>query len=106
MIKAHQRTSATLMRAVADTGIMPPDPGLNGDQSALLAALQSQRGSAFDKTYIRQQVLAHRSALVVEQGYATTGDNPAIRQYAASSVSIITAHLQMAEQIESAQRAD
>jgi putative membrane protein len=99
MIPAHQQTSASLTQAVTSAGLQLPKPGLGGDQSAFLAALQSQRGADFDKTYVRQQILAHRAALVVEQGYAASGDDPAIKQAAAATVPIITAHLQMAEQM-------
>lgn len=99
MLQAHQQTSATLLQAAASSELQPPEPGLSGDQSAFLAALQSQRGSEFDKAYIRQQVLAHRSTLAVEQAYAASGDNAMIRQVAASTVPIVTAHLQMAEQV-------
>jgi putative membrane protein len=99
MISAHQQTSAGLIQAVTSAGLQPPKPGVGGDQSAFLAALQSQRGADFDKTYIRQQVLAHRAALVVEQDYAASGDNPTIKQAAAATVPIISAHLHMAEQM-------
>ena len=47
----------------------------------------------------KHQVLAHRSALTVEQGYAQSGDTPAVRQAAAAAVPVITAHLAMAEQL-------
>ena len=78
----------------------PPSPGISNDQSQFLGALQSQRGADFDRTYIRQQVLAHRAALVVEQGYASFGDDAAIRQAATSTVPIIASHLAMAEQMQ------
>lgn len=97
MIQAHQQTSASLVQAATGAGLKPPKPGLAGDQSMFLAALQSQRGPDFDKTYVRQQVLAHSAALAVEQAYAASGDNAAIKQVAASTVPIISSHLQMAE---------
>jgi putative membrane protein len=100
MVQAHQQTGASLMQAATEAGLEAPKPGLGGDESAFLAALQSQRGTDFDKTYVRQQILAHHAALVVEQGYATSGDDPTVRKVAVSTVPIIISHLQMAEQMQ------
>lgn len=99
MIDAHRQTTHTLLQAVANAGLQPPKPGMSADQAMFLAALQSQRGVDFDRTYLRHQRLAHSAALAVESGYAQTGDDATIRQVAASSVPIITAHLNMAEQL-------
>jgi len=100
MIQAHRQTSADLLQAVQKAGLKLPNPGIGGDQSAFLAALQSQRGPDLDRTYLRQQALAHRSALAVEQGYAASGDEATVRQAAVAAVPIITSHLKMAEQME------
>jgi putative membrane protein len=97
MIEAHERTGEQLRKAAIGAGLNPPKPGLGGDQSMFLAALQSQRGADFDKAYIRQQVLAHAAALAIERDYAASGDNETIRQAASLTVPIISAHEQMAE---------
>ncbi|NIJ09480.1 putative membrane protein [Sphingomonas vulcanisoli] len=102
MIDAHRKTSADLRAAVSAAGLNPPKPGMSGEQSMFLAALQSQRGTEFDKVYIKQQALAHRAALAVEQAYAASGDNAAIRKVAAAAVPVITSHLQMADQMQAA----
>jgi putative membrane protein len=97
MIQAHRQTTADLKQAVAKAGLDEPKPGLSGDQSAFLAALQSQRGADFDRTYLKQQKLAHQSALAVMQSYAASGEDPTIRQVAIAAVPIVTAHLKMLE---------
>ena len=43
-------------------------------------------------------MLAHRSALVVEQMYAKSGDDPNLRQSATSAVPLIASHGDMADQ--------
>jgi putative membrane protein len=91
MIEAHQQTKDVLLRAAATAGLAPPNPGISGDQSMLLAALQSARGSNFDDTYIRQQTLAHRSALAVQQAYVASGDDTTIKQTATVALPIILA---------------
>jgi putative membrane protein len=102
MIGVHRQSTADLLNAVASAGLKPPLPGLNGDQSQFLAALQSQRGRDFDKSYVRQQVLVHRAALAVAQAYASDSDgvNAFVRTAAAAAVLVIKSHLAMAEQMQ------
>lgn len=99
MIGDHAGTSQSLRQAATRSGLTPPPPGLGADQSRLLSALQSLTGPDFDKTYAKQQVLAHQQALVVEQGYATNGSDANVRQAASAAVPIIQQHLQMARQM-------
>ena len=99
MIRDHGETMGTLQKATARAGLKPPPMAVSAGQAPFLAALQSHRGREFDKLYWRQQLLAHRSALVVQQQYAATGDTPAIREAAAAAVPLIQSHLAMAEQM-------
>ena len=103
MIRAHVDTSRALQQAALKAGLEPPPPmALSGDQQKLLSALQSQRGSEFDHAYLKQQVLAHQEALVVQQAYATGGENPDVRQAARSAVPVIQHHLKEARQLRDA----
>ena len=106
MIEAHRRTTAGLMQAVGQAGLTPPSPGISGDQSMFLAALQSARGADFDRTYMRQQMLVHRAALATQQQYVASGDDPIIRQAATAAVPIVSRHLQMAEQMRAGARGE
>jgi putative membrane protein len=106
MLEDHSRTRAALADAAARAGLAPPPEGPSTDQAQMLSALQSQRGADFDKTYVKQQALAHRSALTVEQKYATEGDQSAIRQAAAGAVPTISAHLQIADRMKAQMGAD
>jgi putative membrane protein len=99
MIKDHQQTSRALVDAAARAGLAPPAMALSGDQAGFLGALQSLKGDNLDRTYARQQVLAHRSAIVVEQMYSASGDDPNLRQAAASAVPTIQAHAAMAQEM-------
>lgn len=102
MIADHGQTSQTLQQATARDGLKPPPMGVGADQAPLLGALQGLRGREFDQAYWRHQALGHQSALTATQMYAANGDDPAVRQAAASAVPIIQAHLQMAEQMAAA----
>ncbi len=101
MIPAHTETSQVLQQAARRAGLPPPPMSLSGDQQRLLGALQSQRGPEFDRTYARQQALAHQEALTVEQAYARQGANGDVREAARSAVPVIRRHLAMAVQLKS-----
>jgi putative membrane protein len=99
MIADHSQTSAALAQATSRSGLPPPPKAISEDQAHLLSALQGLRGKEFDKAYFRDQALAHRSALTVEQVYATSGDDAAVRHAASSATPVIASHLAMAEQM-------
>jgi putative membrane protein len=100
MIRDHGETTQRLEQATALAGLPPPPMSVGASQSPFLASLQSLRGPDFDRAYWQQQALAHRSTLVVEQAYATSGDDPAIRSVAAAAIRIISSHLAVAEQMQ------
>ncbi len=100
MILDHTRTSEALGRAAAASGLEPPPPMLGGDQARMLSALQSQTGPDFDRSYARQQVIAHQGALAVEQSYAADGKDPNLRRAAAEATPLIRHHLEMAQQLK------
>jgi putative membrane protein len=56
-------------------------------------------GAAFDRVYMQQQVAAHQMALGINRAYAANGDNPALRQAAATAVPVIQQHLSRAQQL-------
>jgi putative membrane protein len=100
MIGAHTRTSEALSQAANAAGLAPLEPGMSSDQASLLASLQSLRGVDFDRAYAKQQVLAHTSALAVEQSFASSGAEPRLRQTAQQAVPTISNHLKMAELLQ------
>jgi putative membrane protein len=99
MIREHGGTSQALQQAASHEGLQPPPMAVGDDQSRMLNALQSLKGADFDQAYMRQQVIAHHSALVTQQGYAATGADPAVKRAAADAVPLIRHHLDMAEKI-------
>jgi putative membrane protein len=102
MIEDHSRSREALRQAAAAAGLPPLPTSMSGDQARLLSALQSQSGPAFDRTYARQQAIAHQGALTTEQGYAAQGSDPNLRQSAHSAVPLIQHHLEMAQQMKAA----
>jgi putative membrane protein len=99
MIQDHIRLSEELSKAATTAGLPPPERGMSSDQAMLLSSLQSLRGSDFDKTYARQQELAHAQAVAVEESFATAGSDPNLRKAAQSALPSTTEHLKMAQQL-------
>lgn len=102
MIDDHTRTSEALRQAAMASSLPPPPMALSGDQQGMLSALQSMKSPDLERAYITQQVNAHTSALVTEQGYAASGADPNLRKAAQSAVPIIQHHLEMARQMKAA----
>ncbi len=102
MIDDHTKSREALRQAAMASGLPPPPPAMDSDQASLLASLQSLRGSDFDKTYAKQQVLAHGQALAVEQSFASAGADPNLRRFARSDLSMIQHHLELAQQMRAA----
>jgi putative membrane protein len=100
MLEDHRRLAQAVADAATRAGLKPPEMAITADQAQWLSALQSASASEFDRLYFRQQALAHRSALAVEEIYAKSGDEPALRQLASSTVPLISAHADMARQME------
>ena len=94
----HQQLGKAVRDAATRSGLKPPEMAMSADQAQWLGALQSVSGHAFDILYLKQQVLAHRSALEVETTYAKSGDDLNLRQVATSAVPVISAHGDMANQ--------
>jgi putative membrane protein len=102
MVDDHSRDSRALVHAATASGLQPPPSALSSDQAVLLGALQSLRGPDFDRTYLRQQLLAHDQALAVEQNFADGGTDANLRFAAQAAVPTIQQHLQMAQSLRDA----
>jgi putative membrane protein len=99
MIREHTRLTENLRKAASASGLPPLAPGMSSDQASLLSSLQSLRGPDFDKTYARQQELAHSQAIAVEESFATAGSDPNLRTAAQSALPSIREHLKKAQQL-------
>jgi putative membrane protein len=98
----HQRS--TMRLAEAARGAQPPlrvDAALSAAQQSNLDALQATSRPAFDAAWLRQQVRADEQALDVAVRYARSGETPALRRHAASTIEPIQRHLIRARRLES-----
>ena len=96
MVKDHGKTTASLMAALnnAQRKIAKPPEVLPSDKQAMVDQLKATpRGAAFDQLYLSQQLQAHQQAWALQKGYATDGDDAALRQVAASPVPVVESPL-------------
>jgi putative membrane protein len=98
----HADTTAKLL-AVLDKDRLPKpskSPNPDPEQAKQLTDLVNAPKGQFDRAYMHSQVVAHEQALALIQDYASTGDNPDLKQLASDSQALVQRHLDMAEMLE------
>ena len=99
MVRDHTNSTAMVKAAAMRSGLHPKPPMLDRDMSRDLAALRAARGRDRDRLYVMQQKKAHQDALMLQQGYATGGDNPALRGAAGKIVPVVQHHIAMLDRM-------
>lgn len=99
LIADHSMLTNTALATAKGAGVLPPPPELSPAQKAMITQLHSATSANVDRVYMQQQVPAHQQALAINSGYSRSGDNPALRQAAASAVPKIQQHLAEAQQL-------
>lgn len=95
MVTDHGKSTADVKAAAAKSGIKPKPPVLNPEQSSMIAQLTKTSGTARDSLYVTQQKTAHQQALTLHQGYAASGDKPALKTVAGKIAPVVQHHLEM-----------
>lgn len=103
MVADHANTTAQLIAAARQSGVTV-DPKLLSKHAQMLQQLRRTSAKAREKTYLRQQVMAHEEALALHQAYAARGDDPAMRQAASAAVPVVQGHLDEARRLLAATR--
>lgn len=100
LIADHTRSTQMIIGAAQSARIMPPAPAMMPQHQALLDQLRAAgSGPNFDMTFKQIQVQAHTDALALHQGYATSGDVPALRAVASQIVPVVQMHLSQAQML-------
>ncbi len=101
MIADHQKTSSELKSLLQDGGVAATLPdGLDNAHQRKLDKLKALNGEDFDKAYDADQVKAHKIAIDLFERYARGGENAALRQWAATTLPTLKAHLSMAQNLD------
>ena len=92
LIADHTKLTNAALTTAAAAGVMAPPPELSMMQKGMVAQL-SAAGANFDRVYLQQQMTAHQQALALMQGYASSGDVPALRQAASQAIPTVQGHI-------------
>lgn len=98
--KGNNELKSTVTKANLDTGLIPAT--LDSEHQKMLDKLNSDSASRFDKDFIRDQQTAHKEAISLFKGYAKTGDNADLKQFAGALLPILKAHRDHLKQLKSA----
>ena len=99
MVKDHTKSTALLKPAAAAANQTPADK-LDNRRQGFIDHLNSASDADFDKTYVDQQVAAHKEALDLMKGYAKDGSDAGLKGVAANIAPTVQMHLDKIQQIQ------
>ncbi len=100
MVSDHGQAAAKMKQAVGDAKIKAPPDALDPRHQALLDDLRRKDGPAFDRAYVDAQLKGHEETVALVEGYATTGDNPQIKQFASELLPTLRMHLDNVKKLQ------
>lgn len=104
MVKDHTAANEKLQTLAATKGVKLPE-GSSMAQKAEYAKLKVLSGDAFDKSYIKGQVKAHRATVTLLNKEIASGQDPEAKAFAESVLATVQAHLKTINTIAAANNA-
>ncbi len=95
MVTDHTKSTNDVKAAAKQSGLTPPPPKLEPEQSRMMGQLRQASGDARDRLYVTQQKTAHQKALALHQGYAANGTAAPLKAVAAQVAPVVQHHLEM-----------
>jgi putative membrane protein len=100
MISDHTKTSNELNSLVRNGSVKAALPSaIDDSHQKKLDKLRSLSGADFAKTYIDDQISAHKDAVNLFERYSKGGDSEALKQWAAKTLPTLKEHLKMAQDL-------
>jgi putative membrane protein len=101
MVTDHQKTSKELKSLVDGGKVKAMLPSaLDAEHQKMLDDLKAKAGKDFDQSYDQIQLKAHQDAVALFNAYATGGDNPELKKWAAKTLPHLERHLTMAQKLK------
>jgi len=101
MVKDHSAANEQLKALAAGKGIDLPG-SLSTSQMAAKAKLEVLSGGTFDKSYVEDQVKAHRETVELLKKEIATGQDPDAKAFAQKVLPTVESHLRAINQIAAA----
>jgi putative membrane protein len=95
MVEDHGKANDRLAALAKDAGSAPPSE-LDSEHQAIRKRLEGLSGIAFDRAYIDAQVAEHQTAAQLFEWEIAAAHNPAVKNFAATTLPIIHDHLETA----------
>ena len=101
MVTDHQKTSSELKSLIDSGKVKATLPtALDAQHQKMLDELKAKSGKDFDQSYDQIQVNAHQDAVALFEAYASGGDNPDLKSWAAQTLPHLKEHLSMAQKLK------
>jgi putative membrane protein len=101
MISDHTAAARRMAVVLRSSGQAPAAPVmLDAPHRAMVEDLQSTAPGGFDRAYIDMQANAHGEAIALFSSYASSGDNPALAQFARNTLPVLQMHAQHVRSLE------
>ena len=104
MVTDHEKTTKELKEAVATDPKTPIPNELDSSHKSKLEKLKNLTGADFTKTYLDQQVSAHKDAVSLFERYGKGGDNPTLKAWAEKTLPTLKHHLELAQSLDNKAR--
>jgi len=99
MLADHTKAGAQLSSITTSEGIkLPASTELLPQDQQTRQMLSSLNSHPFDVAYVNSQITAHNAAISLFQKEAQSGSDAALKQFAASTLPTLQAHLKYAQQ--------
>jgi len=101
MVTDHSKAGDEL-EAVAQAANLTVPTALDQRHQGLIDNLRGATDQDFDRVYLQQQEAAHNETAALLETWGRTGDNDALKAWAAKTLPVVRAHQRMVDQLDEA----
>ena len=102
MVTDHTRAGDSLKPIAASANLAIPS-SLDERRQGLIDNLRGASDADFDRVYLQQQEAAHNETVALLETYGQTGDNDALKAWAAQTLTVVRGHQRMVDALDEAE---